>query len=148
MQLDHFATEANLFFKEVANELDNPLDEAHAYRVTRSTFHTLRDMLTPEESAHLIAQLPMYLKAVYVDGWNLRQAKNKIRSMSEFLECIRANNEHPERDFGNDASAKAKVQAVFAALQQKVTTGEIIHILDQMPEELTELWKAPAREKP
>lgn len=145
MKFDKYAAEAIHFFKEVANELERPPDENHAHRVTRSVLHTIRDILTPEASTHLIAQLPMYLKALYVDGWKIGQ-QNRIRSMEEFLTALREKSDRPAIDFGNNSESIKKVQAVLNVLQQHVTTGEIKDIMDQFPTELIELWRAPARE--
>lgn len=128
------------FLKDVANELNNGGDTNHAYRVLRTVFHALREILTIEESMHMIAQLPILLKAVYVEGWK-PAAKKKPRSMGEFLECLRANDKQAApRDFGDDTTSKHHVRAMFNVLQQHVTTGEIIHIMDQFPGELVELW--------
>ena len=142
MNFEKYAIEANKFLKELAIELKNADDTDHAYRVLRTVFHTLREILTPEESMHMTAQLPMLLKAVYMEGWNLQQ-KKKLRSMEEFLECVRSTNKQSAgRDFGDDATAKEKVRAVLNVLQRHITTGEIIHIMDQFPGELVELWNA------
>ena len=88
MNFEKYAQESNKFLREVSDELQTREDTDHAYRVLRSVFHTLRDILTSEESMHLISQLPMYLKALYVDGWNM-QGKKRIRSMEEFLKCFK-----------------------------------------------------------
>jgi uncharacterized protein (DUF2267 family) len=105
----------------------------------------LRDILTPEESLHLLAQLPMILKAIYVDGWKPGTA-NRMRSMEKFLDGLRSNSDRPEIDFGNDANAIHAVQCVLDVIQQHVTTGEISHILNQFPEELLVLWKTPEKQ--
>lgn len=146
MNFESYAPEANLFLKEVATELGTPQDTDHAYRVTRSVFHTLREVLVPEESAHLISQLPIMLKAIYVDGWNFQSRKdNKIRSMDAFLQCVRSKDQTAAtRDFGNDDTAKTRVKSVLGVLQRHVSEGETMHILNQLPGELSELWIAPA----
>lgn len=142
MKFEQYAPEANRFIKEVAEELNRPQDEEHAYRVTRSVLHAVREILTPEESTHLLAQFPMFLKAVYVDGWKIGP-KNRIRSMAEFLACLRSKNNRPEVDFGNDDEAQQKVQTVLSVLQRHISTGEIADILGQFPSELKVLWRAP-----
>jgi uncharacterized protein (DUF2267 family) len=140
MNFERYALEANKFLKEVAQELGNPDDTDHAYRVLKSVFHTLREVLTPEESLHLIAQLPLTIKGVYVDGWRMRTNK-KIRSMDEFLECLREHSSPTSaRDFGNDETAKHHAKCVFTVLKKHVATGEIQHMMDQFPMELAELW--------
>jgi uncharacterized protein (DUF2267 family) len=142
MKFEHYAAEATHFIKEVADEIGDPFDDRQAYRVTRSVLHTLREIITAEESTHLIAQLPMYLKAIYVDGWKIGP-KNRIRSMDEFLTALRSNNDIRETDFDNDSEAIRKTQAVLAVLQRHITTGEIVDIMRQFPSELIGLWHAP-----
>jgi uncharacterized protein (DUF2267 family) len=140
MKFDQYAQEANTFVREVAAEMGNPSDTDQAYRITVAVLHTIRKILTPEESLHLVSQLPMYLKAEYVNGWKL-PVKDRIRSMEEFLQCVRSNNDRTAaKDFGNDAMAKERVKAVLSVLQRHVTVGELMDVLDQFPTELLELW--------
>ena len=146
MLFNNYIQPAELFIKEVAEELGNIQDTKAALRVTRSVFHTLRDMLTPEESLHLVAQLPMILKAIYVDGWKSGTV-NRIRSMQEFLNCLKSNSDRPEVDFGNNDEAVNAVQCVLDVVQRHVTIGEIAHIVDQFPQELLILWKNPEKQQ-
>ena len=146
MLFNNYIQPAELFIKEVAEELGNIQDTKAALRVTRSVFHTLRDMLTPEESLHLVAQLPMILKAIYVDGWKPGTV-NRIRSMQEFLNCLKSNSDRPEVDFGNNDEAVNAVQCVLDVVQRHVTVGEIAHIVDQFPQELLILWKNPEKQQ-
>jgi uncharacterized protein (DUF2267 family) len=145
MRFDQYAKEANTFLKEVAGELGNPEDTDQAYRIMVSVLHTIRQILTPEESIHLISQLPMYLKAEYVNGWSLKP-KDRIRSMEAFLNSVRSHNERTApRDFGNDETAKNRVKAFLNVLQRHVSVGEMVHVLDQFPGELLELWGTSAK---
>jgi uncharacterized protein (DUF2267 family) len=140
MNFEQYAGDANKFVKKIAEELGNPNDTDHAYRVMKSVLHTLREVLSPEESLHLISQLPLGIKGVYVDGWHL-PVKDRIRSMTEFLECLRSQSQTTAgRDFGTDETAKHHTRCVFNVLKRHVATGEIQHVMDQFPMELTELW--------
>lgn len=146
MTFEEYAPEGNKFVKEIAAELQHVEDTNQAYRIMRSVFHTLREVLSPEESLHLIAQLPMAIKGVYVDGWHV-PAKKKLRSMNEFLARLREQNQPSAgRDFGNDEQAKHQVKAVLNVLKRHVTTGEVQHMIDQFPMELTELWLTEERD--
>ena len=89
INFDNYSQKANEFVKEIAAELGSPEDTGHAGRVIRSVFHTVRETITPEESMHMIAQLPLYIKAVYVDNWKLSEKQGKVRSMEEFLGELR-----------------------------------------------------------
>jgi uncharacterized protein (DUF2267 family) len=147
MKYEQFAQDAQKFVKEIAHELGNPDNTEQADRIMTSVFHTLRDMLTPEESLHLISQLPMLLKGVYVNGWHLGK-KNRIRSKDEFIECLMLQNPRAAaQDFGNDEKATERSQAVFRILRNHVAIGEIKDIVAQLPSELTELWLSPEEEK-
>ncbi len=140
MKFEDYAPDANKFLKEVAMELGTPEDTDHAYRVMKAVFHTMRDILSPEESLHLISQLPMPVKAVYVDGWKLKPL-DRIRSMNEFLECLRTKSDRSAgRDFGDDQTAKRHTKGVLNVVKRHVATGEVQHMVDQFPMELTELW--------
>ena len=147
MKFEQYAQEANLFVKEVASELNNEQDRDHAYRVLTAVLHTIREIITPEESLHLVSQLPMYLKAVYVNEWTLR-VRERIRSLNEFLECLRSKSgQTAARDFGNNHNAVEKTKAVLSVLRRHVSTGELQDIIDQFPVELAGLWITDAREK-
>jgi len=140
MNFEQHAPEANKFIRELAESLERNHDTDHAYRVLRSVLHTLREVITPEESLHLISQLPLIIKGVYVDGWRL-SAKSRIKNTDDFLNFIREQNPSlAARDFGNDDTAKHYVHCVFDSLKRHVSTEEIQHIIDQFPMELAELW--------
>ena len=142
LNFESHSQKANEFVKEVANELGNPEDTGHAGRVLRSVFHATRDMITPEESMHLISQLPMYMKAIYVDNWRISGKQGTIRSMEEFLADLRQKaGRTADRDFGADEMAMQKVEAVFNVLKRHVSGGEIDDIKAQLPQPLAELWE-------
>jgi uncharacterized protein (DUF2267 family) len=139
-KFEQYAQDAHKFVREIAAELGEPDNTDQAERVLTAVLHTIREVLSPEESLHLIAQLPMMIKALYVNGWRLNR-KNRIRSMDDFIECLLL--QHPKtapRDFGNDDKAKEKTRAVLAVIRQRVAVGEIKDIVDQFPSELTGLW--------
>jgi uncharacterized protein (DUF2267 family) len=147
MNFDQYVEKSNEFLKEVALELGIPEDTSRAYRVMDAVFHAIREVLSPEESLHLISQLPMFLKAVYVNGWHLNH-KEKIKTMDEFLHFLRMQNLRTAReDFNDDNKTKEKVQAVIHVLKRHVTTGEIQDVIEQFPMELAGLWMTEAHEK-
>jgi uncharacterized protein (DUF2267 family) len=146
MTFEQYAPEANKFVREIAQELSNPEDTNHAYRIMKSVLHTLREVLSPEESLHLMSQLPLVIKGVYVDGWHI-SPKNRIRSMQDFLTyLISQNAPAAARDFGDDETAKHHTKCVFNVLKKHVAMGEIQHVIDQFPMELTELWLTEERD--
>ena len=136
-----YVEEANRFFKEVALELQQPDDIALASRVTTAVLHTLRERLTVEESMHLISNLPMILKGIYVDGWKITKDAYGADTLDEFLNEVREHSaQTPGRDFGNNQMARETVKAVIRVLRQYVDDGEIRHIRQQLPEGVAVLF--------
>jgi uncharacterized protein (DUF2267 family) len=141
INIGKYVEEVNLFLKQVAQELGNPSDIDHAGRVTTSVLHTLRERISVEESIHLISQLPMILKGIYVDGWDISREMRQSDTLDEFLDEIREHNlRSAGRDFGNDQQAREHVKAVLRVMRNYVSEGELNHIKDQLPKPIAELF--------
>jgi uncharacterized protein (DUF2267 family) len=137
-QFEHYAYEGNVFLKKVASELGTPDDTECAFRVSQAVFYALRDRITVEESQDLISQLPMAIKAVYVNGWKLGKAREKYKTRQEFLNAVYAHGAPTAaRDLGEDPSPK--VQAVFRAVKNYVSEGELRHVRSQLPQKIADL---------
>lgn len=140
---ENFEVEGNIFIKKVAQELGDPDDREHAFRVTQSVFYVLRDRITIEESMHLISQLPMAIKALYVNNWKISKDRRKDDTSEEFYNAIREQSRRlAARDFGNDSQTRHAVHAVFSVIKQYAGEGEIKDIQSQLPQPLAELWEA------
>lgn len=132
--------EANLFFKHVAAALGDPLDLACACRVSTAVWHTLRDRIEPEESIHLISQLPLLLKGIYVDGWKISMTSIDTESIDEFLQEVRAHDLlAAARDFGNDEQARDAVKAVLHAMYHYGSADEKQVTKNNLPRPIAEL---------
>jgi len=132
--------EANRFIKDLALLLGKPTDPRHALRVLRSVFHALRKKITVFESMHIISQLPLVLKGIYVDGWDLDQPLSEAETIDDFLWLIRNSTERSAIvDFGDDEEAKEKIRIVFIALRQYVSEDELDHVRDELPKEIAEM---------
>lgn len=136
---EKYAQHAHEFTKEIAKELGT--DENEALRTTKSVFHTLRETITPEESMHLVSQLPMIMKAIYVDGWKISHSASKVRSLNQFLTEV--NDIHKSIDngqeIGNQDQIRKNVECVFRVLKNHIPDGELEHIKSQVPLEVKEL---------
>jgi uncharacterized protein (DUF2267 family) len=134
---DKYAVRGKEFVKLVAEELKVPRDKA--LRITRAVLHALRNRLSHEESFQLLAQLPMMLKAIYVDGWKFKREFRRISHVSDFLDEVRLEDGGTAGyDFGNDARARTAVSAVFKAMNYFVSEGEVNSIIAVLPAELKE----------
>ncbi len=140
--IGRYVEEANRFYKEVAQELGNPQDINHASRVTTAVLHTLRERITIEESMHVVANLPMILKGIYVDGWKISKDAYHADTLDEFLNEVREHSlREPGRDFGGHQMARDTVKAVLHVLRKYIDEGEIRHIKAQLPEGVAALFE-------
>jgi uncharacterized protein (DUF2267 family) len=137
---DKHCQEANRFIKDLALQLGTPDDTDHAIRILRCVFKALRRRIIPDESLHIISQLPLILKGLYVDGWDINEPLSEAKTFDEFLFDIRNNTEtNAGIDFANDELARKKITIVFSALKEFVSEGELDHIRDELPKEIAEI---------
>ncbi len=138
LNFNQYATEGNTFLKDYSKQLGLGNDRDKAGRILTSTLHALRDIIPTEESLQFIAQLPMFLKAVYVNGWNIKQKKPKIKKMAEFLDLVRTHDGPAAvNDFEySDEVAQQYVDTTFTYLRKYVSTGEMNDIRDGLPKDL------------
>jgi len=140
LDFEKYAAKGNEFVRLVAEELKVPRDMAG--RIIYSVLHALRNRLSHEESFQLIAQLPMALKGVYVDGWNFSKDFNRIKHVEDFLDEVRKEDgDRAGYDFGNNTKARVTIAAIFKALNYFVSDGEMNDIIDVLPEEIKEFTR-------
>ncbi len=142
MNFEKYAEKGNRFIKELARELGCPDDKKKAGRVLKAVLKALRNRLSHEESMHLLAQLPMCIKAVYVDGWKLSRTPQKIKDVSEFVdEVMRYDAARAQQDFETKDEAIKAIKAVFHVIKGHISDGEAQDIEAELPKRLKELWE-------
>ncbi|WP_339754375.1 DUF2267 domain-containing protein [uncultured Winogradskyella sp.] len=136
LNFNKFATEANTFLKEYSKALNLSDDTDKAGRILSSILHGLRDVVSTQESLQLIAQFPMFLKAVYVNGWTLHK-KAKIKNMTEFIDVVRAYDGVTSiNDFESDDIATNYIDTTFIVLRKYISLGELEDLRSELPKEL------------
>ena len=137
---EKFTQKGQAFINEVAVELGIPDEKGTAYRILRSVLHALRNKIPPQESLQLVAQLPMFIKAVYVDGWQLTKKGNKIRHLDDFLQAVKnEDGTTGEYDFRTSLEIEEAVKCVFTVLKRHVSEGEINDVIKTLPMEIRPL---------
>lgn len=138
LDFNKYAMKGNEFLNSLEENLGND-DRAHAARILRSTFRVLRNHLTFEESLQLLSQLPMAIKAVYVDGWKKGKHK-KIKTVDEFLtEIIQEEGNSAWRDFDSREDILDCVRAVINTMRLYVSAEEIDQAFGTLPGRLKEV---------
>jgi uncharacterized protein (DUF2267 family) len=87
--IDRSVEKAHIWINDVAAELSTE-DSHHAYRVLRAFLHALRDHLSVDDAAKLAAQLPIFVRGVFYEGWDPSRTPEHARDVDGFLTRIAA----------------------------------------------------------
>ena len=136
LNFNQFAAEANVFIKDYVKQMNLGSDNDKAGRILSAVLHALRDVISTEESLQLISQFPMFLKAVYVNGWTNHKSK-KVKTMTEFIDLVRKYDGLTSiHDFGSDELAENYIVTTFIVLRRYISLGELEDIRTHLPKEL------------
>lgn len=143
INFDKHAEAGKEFLRKVAFELGDEHDTSRASRLLRSTLHALRDQSSFQESMQFLSQLPLFIKAIYVDGWNPATRKNHVRHLDDFVMAV-------QRAGGFGASENPlemlhDVQSVIHVMAEYVSEGEMDDFRKTMPEGLRILLESRTR---
>jgi uncharacterized protein (DUF2267 family) len=130
-----YARKGYEFIDEVAHELKTT-DTDKAGRLTRCVVRALRKKLSIEDSFSLLAQLPMALKAVYVDGWKLLSLNEKPKISGFVSEVLNEDDNSAWRDFSNEEEVKLTIIAVFRVLSKHIIITEYEQLTQLLPPDL------------
>ncbi len=76
-------------------------------------------------SLHLLSQLPMFLKAIYVDNWKYREKPLSLNTKDDFAEEVEKHQQqYGEQQFNWNKSTEEIIQIVITALRKFVSDGE------------------------
>jgi uncharacterized protein (DUF2267 family) len=131
LNFEAYAAEGNRFIREVAEALYTDRDTAA--RKCRAVLHALRDRLPPIDAVQFGQGLPMALKAVYFDRYDIAKAPLRIRNGRKFLDLIyEKDGRAAAMDFPDNYSVLEALRGVYSVLQRNMDeeqTGHIKHML-------------------
>ncbi|MBT8187969.1 MAG: DUF2267 domain-containing protein [Croceitalea sp.] len=141
LNFNHYASEGNRFLKEYTKKMNLGEDTAKGGRILTSVLHALRDIIPINESFQFMAQLPMFLKAVYVHGWRPQSKKIKVKHLPDFIDLVRKHDGAAAvNDFEySDEVAERYIKTTFIFLRNYVSLGELEDIRDSLPKDLKDL---------
>lgn len=134
------AEKGDKFLNELTLELGNNSNISQAGRVLQAVFKTLRNHLTIEENFDLLSQLPMALKAIYINGWKPKNNQEVSRTKNGFIEEVMENEgANFTNDFPDYEDCEFAILAVFKVMRKYVSEGEFNDIEAVLPSQLKEL---------
>ncbi|HKL38547.1 MAG TPA: DUF2267 domain-containing protein [Bacteroidales bacterium] len=144
LDFDKHAQEGNEFLNHLSRELGHPSETQKTSIIFRAVLHTLRDRLTVSESINLMAQLPMMLKAVYVDDWKYSDKPVKLKSIEDLKEHVKQEQEkYGETEFSWEESTRTIIETVLRVLSERyLSDGELKNIMAQLPEEMEDVVRS------
>ncbi len=131
--IDRSVEQAHVWINEVAEELGTE-DLHEAYRVLRAFLHALRDHLPVNEGAQLAAQLPIFVRGVFYEGWEPAGTPEHARDVETFLRRIAA-----EARLAGETEASYAAIAAGHVVQRHVSAGEAASVLHSLPHHLRDL---------
>lgn len=109
-------------------------DRHLALAALRGVFHALRDHLSVEQSAHLTAQFPTYVRGIYFEQWH-PDAPQPARDLETFLLRI----DQYLSAYEDRCSAEDAARSVFAVLEESLSGGGE-KIKATLPKAIRHLW--------
>jgi len=127
INFEAYAAEGNRFINDVAFQLR--VNRNSAARITRAVLHAVRDRLPPIDAVQFAQGLPMALKAIFIDQYEISKVPVKIRSSQKFLDYIYSKGGMTaETDFPDMESVVEALQAVFFVLERHMSFGQVQQI--------------------
>jgi len=130
--IDHSVEKAHIWINDLAEELATE-DGHYAYRVLRAFLHALRDHLPVDEAAALAAQLPIFVRGVFYEGWDPSGTPEHARDLDSFLRRIAS-----EARLAGETEASFAAMAAGRVLGRHISAGEAGSVLAVLPEHLRE----------
>jgi uncharacterized protein (DUF2267 family) len=138
LNFDKFASEGNQFVNDVAHGLGMP--RATAARIIRAVLHAIRDRMPPDDAIQFAQGLPMALKAVFIDQYNLSDTPVIIRREEDFINFVRSKDAYLAGiDFPDDQSVKNAIHYVFNVLYGYMDHGQLNQVRHVVGHEIVDL---------
>lgn len=135
MNFERYAADGNHFINQVADELD--IDRNMAARITRAVLHALRDRLPADDAIEFAQGLPMALKGIFIDQYDLSAVPVVIRRPDQFIDYVcYKDGRAATGDFPSPEFVEESISAVFRVLERNMDHGQVEQVRHMLNEEL------------
>jgi uncharacterized protein (DUF2267 family) len=139
LNFERYASEANYIINQVADELD--VNRNAAARITRSVLHAVRDRLPADDAVEFAQGLPIALKGVYFDQYDLSLAPVSIRHPEDFIDYVRQKDGRAAmHDFPTREHVEDGISAVFRVLERNMDYGQVEQIKRLVNDEMAYMF--------
>lgn len=138
LNFQKYAVEGNRFINEVAAKLK--CDRNTAARVTRAVLQAVRDRLPVDDAIEFAQGLPMALKGLFIDQYDVSRAPVLIRNSEDFINFVRLKNRFSAiTDFHSPYDVIRALHAVFYVLERHMDLGQVQQIKGLLPKDIVHL---------
>ncbi len=135
--IDHSIQITNEWIHQI-DEMVSWEDSNRSYRLLRVTLQAIRDVLGVDEAAQLAAQLPLFIRGVYFEGWDPSGTPVRLRDKPDFIARV------CEAFTGDQLDdPEAAVGIIFSFLNTRISAGEINDIRGSLRKSLRDIWPPP-----
>jgi uncharacterized protein (DUF2267 family) len=137
LSLDRAIQNTIQWLNDIQNELgwDN---RDSVYKATKAVLQTIRDRLPVEEVVHFTANLPLVMKGMLMDGYDLKDKPVRMQSVEEFYEYIQQYYDWQRRE---TIETEKAARAVITVLNRRMGGGEMRKVAANMPEKIKRLFE-------
>jgi uncharacterized protein (DUF2267 family) len=128
--IDRSVEKAHVWINDLAEELGTG-DVREAYRGLRAFLHALRDRLSVDKAAQLAAQLPIFVRGVFYEGWDPSSTPTRSRNVDSFLARIAG-----EARLAGETEASFAAAAASRVLRRHISEGEGRSAVRALPQTL------------
>jgi uncharacterized protein (DUF2267 family) len=118
-------------------------DRHQTYEALGVVLQVLRDRLPVEEAVDLGAQLPILIRGLYYQNWDVSANPEKYRHADEFLGHVRCGLLSHRMEF---VPEERLVEAVAGLLSDRLSQGELDGIRRALPAEIRGFFSVPGKE--
>lgn len=137
IDFEKYTMKGNEFLNILAQKLGDEKNRDRAARILRSVFAMLRNHITVEESIQLLAQMPVAIKGIYVDGWTLSHSRERVRTFDGLINEIALHEGSIIwKDFSNREEVIGAVRAVVETMAHYVSKEELMEAFEGFPKGL------------
>lgn len=138
LNFEKFAAEGNRFINDVAFQLG--VTRNSAARITKAVLQAIRDRMPANDAVEFAQGLPMALKGVFVEQYDISDTPVPIRRAEDFLDYVALKNDFSAvMDFPDRNAVAASVRGVFRVLECYMDPGQVEQVRDIIGEDIARL---------
>lgn len=127
MMLNRTLIQANFYYSEEARPFMDKVSASlgaavNPYEVTAAVLHSLRARISPTQSLLLLSEIPLFLKAIFTEGWKLHERPRNSNDFEDLLNELRERNRLATRRLSAKLNGVDKLKEFLGDVKQKYYT--------------------------